>query len=59
MHILLLKNLYQGNLEQALNHLERSKAAQEYFGEEFIKLFLAIGRNEIALYEQSVTDWGI
>lgn len=45
------------NLEQALNHLEKSKIAQKYFGEEFIKLFLAIERNEISLYEQAVTDW--
>lgn len=45
------------NLDAALNHLEKSKAAQKYFGEEFIKLFLAIGRNEVNLYEQAVTDW--
>lgn len=45
------------NLEAALNQLEKSKAAKKYFGEEFIKLFLAIGRNEVNLYEQAVTDW--
>lgn len=45
------------NLDAALNHLEKSKAAKKYFGEEFIKLFLAIGRNEVNLYEQAVTDW--
>jgi len=45
------------NLEQALNRLEKSKAAKKYFGEEFVNLFLSIGRNEIALYEEAVTDW--
>ena len=52
-----LKNPLPRNLEQALNRLEKSKAAQKYFGEEFVKLFLAIGRNEISLYEEAVTDW--
>ena len=52
-----LKKPLPRNLEQALNRLEKSKAAQKYFGEEFVKLFLAIGRNEISLYEEAVTDW--
>lgn len=45
------------NLGQALNLLEKSEIAPIYFCEEFIKLFLAIGKNEINLYEQAVTDW--
>jgi len=45
------------NLEQALNHLERSETARKYFGEKFVDLFLAIGRNEVSLYEEAVTDW--
>jgi glutamine synthetase len=45
------------NLEEALNRLKKSKAALKYFGEEFVNLFFAIGRNEISLYEESVTDW--
>ena len=52
-----LKKPLSRNLEQALNRLEKSKVASKYFGEEFIKLFLAIGRNEISLYEEAVTDW--
>ncbi|UZQ51372.1 glutamine synthetase family protein [Clostridium kluyveri] len=51
------EKLLPKNLEQALDKLEKSKIAKKYFNEEFIKLFLAIGRNEINLYEQSVTDW--
>ncbi|MFL0197435.1 glutamine synthetase family protein [Clostridium sp. WILCCON 0269] len=45
------------NLEQALSKLEKSEAAKKYFGEEFVKLFLSIGRNEVRLYEEAVTDW--
>ncbi|MCB2294805.1 glutamine synthetase family protein [Clostridium algoriphilum] len=45
------------SLEQALNRLEKSETAKKYFGEGFVKLFLAIGRNEVNLYEEAVTDW--
>lgn len=55
---------YQGNgrplpktLEHALNYLDKSKTAKKYFGEEFVKLILQIGRNEVRLYEEAVTDW--
>lgn len=44
-------------LEQALNRLEKSETAKKYFGEGFVNLFLAIGRNEVSLYEEAVTDW--
>jgi len=37
--------------------LEKSEIATKYFGQEFIKLFLSIGKNEISLYEEAVTDW--
>lgn len=52
-----LKNPLPKNLEQALNRLEKSEIATKYFGQEFIKLFLSIGKNEISLYEEAVTDW--
>lgn len=45
------------NLEQALNRLEKSRTAKKYFGEEFVSLFLSIGRNEVNLYDAAVTDW--
>lgn len=45
------------NLDQALKRLEKSNVAKEYFSERFVNLFLAIGRNEISLYEEAVTDW--
>lgn len=51
------KKLLPRNLGQALECLEKSKIAPKYFGEEFIKLFLEIGRNEINVYEEAVTDW--
>ena len=51
------ENLLPKSLEEALNKLENSKAAKEYFGEEFVKLFLGIGRNELKLYSEAVTNW--
>jgi glutamine synthetase len=45
------------NLHEALKLLAQSRAAKEYFGEDFIKLFLTIGRHEVALYEGIVTEW--
>lgn len=54
---LINEKLLPKNLEQALNILERSETAKRYFGEEFVKIFLAIGRNEINLYSEAVTDW--
>jgi glutamine synthetase len=44
-------------LGHALNCLEKSEVAKKYFEEDFIKLILQIGRNEVQLYEESVTDW--
>jgi len=46
-------------LNQALDHLEESKIALEYFGLDFIKLYLTIGRNEISLFNQAITDWEV
>lgn len=45
------------NLSQALDYLETNELAREYLGEEFIKLFLVIGRHEVSVYEDAVTDW--
>lgn len=44
-------------LEEGLKALQESKVAREYFGEEFISLYLSIGRHEAALYRAAVTDW--
>lgn len=52
-----VENPLPRNLEQALNRLEKSQTAKIYFGEEFVNLFLSIGRNEVSLYEKAVTDW--
>lgn len=44
-------------LEQALDHLEASMEAKEFFGEEFIKLYITLGRHETELFQTAVTDW--
>ncbi len=49
--------LLPATLEQALNYFESSPIAKEYFGEEFVKLFLTLGRHEVGLYNYAVTDW--
>lgn len=45
------------NLEEAIREIEKSSVAETYFGSEFIKIFAALGRNEINLYAAAVTDW--
>lgn len=45
------------NLEKALDNLEASDVAKEYFGQDFIDLFITLGRHEVAQYETAVTDW--
>ncbi|MBU3177711.1 glutamine synthetase [Clostridium estertheticum] len=52
-----VKNPLPRNLEQDLNRLEKSGSAKKYFSEEFVNLFLSIGRNEVNLYDAAVTDW--
>jgi len=47
------------NLEEAIAKLEKGEIAKEYFGEEFIKLFTKLGKHEIKLYEEAITDWEI
>jgi glutamine synthetase len=50
-------DILPNTLEKALNYLESSQIAGEYFGEKFIKLFLTLGRHEVELYNLAVTDW--
>lgn len=44
-------------LPEALDLLQESAAAREYFGEAFVDLYIGIGRHEAALFEAAVTDW--
>jgi len=44
-------------LASALDYLEASKEGKEFFGEEFIKLYLTLGRHEVELFNSAVTDW--
>jgi len=46
-----------GTLDEALSLLESSKLAREYFGNQFVDTFLAIGRHEVSLFNEAVTDW--
>jgi glutamine synthetase len=45
------------NLGHALDLLEASTVAKQYLGENFVKMFLTIGRHEVSLFEKAVTDW--
>ncbi len=51
------KQQLPGTLEKALNYFEASETAKEYFGKEFVKLFITLGRHEVELYNSAVTDW--
>ena len=51
------QELLPTTLEKALNYFEASEAAKEYLGDKFVKLFVTLGRNEVALYNAAVTDW--
>ena len=44
-------------LDVALNFFEESTLAREYFGDEFVKLFITLGRHEVDLYNSAITDW--
>lgn len=44
-------------LEKALKYFEQSEAAGEFFGEEFVKLYVTLGKHEVELYNTAVTDW--
>lgn len=44
-------------LRQSLDYLEASAIAKEYLGEQFVRLFLTLGRHEVELYDIAVTDW--
>ena len=54
---LLEEELLPATLEEGVTALQESRIAREYFGEEFVNLYLAIGRHEAALYRAAVTDW--
>ena len=49
------------NLREALRSLEQSKVLKEYFGEDFISVYLAIREEELAVFEREITrreyDW--
>jgi len=44
-------------LDSALDYFEASALAREFFGEEFVKLFITLGRHEVELYNSAITDW--
>jgi Glutamine synthetase len=44
-------------LANALDYLDSSKEAREFFGEDFIKLYITLGRHEVELFNSAVTDW--
>ncbi len=44
-------------LASALDYLDASKEAREFFGEDFVKLFITLGRHEVELFNSAVTDW--
>ncbi len=44
-------------LDKALEFFNESAAAKEYFGENFVDLFVTLGRHEVELYNSAVTDW--
>lgn len=48
---------FSRTLETALEHFENSRLAKKAFGEEFVKLFLTLGRHEVELYHNAITDW--
>jgi len=45
------------SLEDSLAHLEADKAFGAMLGPEFLKLFLAVKRHELARFRSHVTDW--
>lgn len=44
-------------LSEAINIFESNKIAKEYFGEEFVKVYVQLGRHEVEHYNLAVTDW--
>ncbi len=44
-------------LANALDYLDSSKEAREFFGEDFVKLYITLGRHEVELFNSAVTDW--
>lgn len=48
---------FSRTMETALEHFENSRLAKKAFGEEFVKLFLTLGRHEVELYNSAITDW--
>ncbi len=45
------------SLSEALDLFEASAAARQYFGAEFINLFVGKGRHEVDLFQAAITDW--
>lgn len=48
---------FSRTMDAALDSFAVSEKAREYFGEEFVKLYLTLGRHEVELYNSAVTDW--
>jgi glutamine synthetase len=44
-------------LVEALDLLEKDEVSKNYFNEQFLELFLVIGRHETSEFESIVTDW--
>jgi glutamine synthetase len=47
------------SLDEALDLLERSEAAQEMFGEDFIRYYVIMKRFEVEKYRLQVSDWEV
>ena len=46
-----------GSLEEALDALEADKPLRKLLGEDFVQLFMAVKRAELARFRGHVTDW--
>jgi glutamine synthetase len=45
------------SLREAISLASKSKIAKKYFGESFVKDYLALSQREVDLFDQTVTDW--
>ncbi len=49
--------LLPSTLNEALDLLQQSKTATDYFSKRFLQHYIGIGRHEVELYNRAVTDW--
>jgi glutamine synthetase len=47
------------SLDEALDELEADTAMREHLGEDFIKVFVAVKRHELARFHSHITDWEV